>query len=145
MMRCRQKTYTTEAPVPRQPVLICHGSLVKAGLPILLTPMARRNFDSTGTIRVRMMCMLKSFAIISYWEQSIPCLIWIDHSRLCNIPVGSRKIRRLLFNHLRPESTPITGPGKEDNTHFSELGARIVAPTGPWPKYANNCPNWSNG
>ena len=34
---------------------------------------------------------------------------------------------KLLFNHLKPGEHPNYPDGKEDNTHFSELGARKVA------------------
>ena len=34
---------------------------------------------------------------------------------------------KLLFLHLKPREHPNYPAGKEDNTHFSELGARLVA------------------
>jgi len=34
---------------------------------------------------------------------------------------------KLLFLHLKPGEHPNYPDGKEDNTHFSELGARLIA------------------
>jgi lysophospholipase L1-like esterase len=34
---------------------------------------------------------------------------------------------KLLFNHLAPNEHPNYQKGKEDNTHFNELGARMIA------------------
>ena len=34
---------------------------------------------------------------------------------------------KLLFNHLKPGEHPNYPDGKEDNTHYNELGARLVA------------------
>jgi lysophospholipase L1-like esterase len=34
---------------------------------------------------------------------------------------------KLLFNQLKPGEHPNYPDGKEDNTHFNELGARLMA------------------
>jgi lysophospholipase L1-like esterase len=53
------------------------------------------------------------------------CLIWIKNTSF--VSANGVENSKLLFNHLIPGDHPNYPDGKEDNTHFSELGARLVA------------------
>lgn len=120
-----KKTYTTEAQFHANLVQYVTEARSKQATPILLTPMARRNFDSTGTIRGTHDVYAQIIREVAR-EQSIPLF---DMDRITQALYQQLGVERskLLFNHLRPGEHPNYPEGKEDNTHFSELGARIVA------------------
>jgi|SRR5688572_2048795 len=92
---------------------------------ILLTPVARRKFDSTGKIVgthdvyaqiVREVAAKEKVPLIDMdiKAQQLYQQIGVEHSKL-------------LFLQLKPGEHPNHPEGKEDNTHFSELGARMIA------------------
>lgn len=97
----------------------------KKGIPVLFTPVSRRKFDSHGiaqeTHKIYTAAMLQ-FAD----SMKIPVI---------NMDVMTRELyhrfgdstSRLLFLQLKPGEHPNYPNGKEDNTHFSELGARLTA------------------
>ena len=93
--------------------------------PVLLTPVARRSFDSTG----KLMDTHKIYAGIvrSVAAQLNVPLIDVDaKSRTLLQELGVEK-SIFLFNHLEKGEHPNYPDGKKDNTHFNELGARIMA------------------
>jgi lysophospholipase L1-like esterase len=97
----------------------------KKGIPVLFTPVSRRKFDTQGiaqeTHKIYTAAMLQ-FAD----SMKIPVI---------NMDVMTRELyqqfgdstSRLLFLQLKPGEHPNYPNGKEDNTHFSELGARLTA------------------
>jgi len=93
--------------------------------PVLLTPVARRKFDSTGRIVgthdvysqiVRDVSAKENVPLIDMDKkgQELYQQMGVEHSKL-------------LFLQLKPGEHPNHPEGKEDNTHFSELGARLIA------------------
>jgi lysophospholipase L1-like esterase len=93
--------------------------------PILLTPVARRKFDSTGHIEgthdvysqiVREVAAKENVPLIDMDKkgQQLYQQMGVEHSKL-------------LFLQLKPGEHPNYPDGKEDNTHFNELGARLIA------------------
>ena len=97
----------------------------KKGIPILLTPMARRSFDSTGKI----ISTHEQYANIVREVAKETKVLFIDMDKksqelLQQLGVDDSKY---LFNHLKAGEHPNYPDGKEDNTHFSELGARKLA------------------
>jgi lysophospholipase L1-like esterase len=93
--------------------------------PVLLTPVARRKFDSTGKIVgthdvysqiVREVAAKENVPMIDMDKkgQQLYQQMGVEHSKL-------------LFLQLKPGEHPNHPEGKEDNTHFSELGARLIA------------------
>jgi lysophospholipase L1-like esterase len=97
----------------------------KKALPVLLTPVSRRSFDSTGQVRethpvytdvVKDVARAEGVVLIDLNEKSKALLQRFG-------PEGSK----LLFNHLQPGEHPNYPEGKKDDTHFNELGARLVA------------------
>ena len=93
--------------------------------PVLLTPVARRKFDSTGKIVgthdvysqiIRDVAAKENVPLIDMDKkgQQLYQQMGVEHSKL-------------LFLQLKPGEHPNHPEGKEDNTHFSELGARLIA------------------
>ena len=97
----------------------------KGAIPVLLTPVSRRKFDTTGTA-------LETHKAYSAYvkevaEQEKVLFIDLDaKSRELYQQVGKGD-SRLLFLQLKPGEHPNYPEGKDDNTHFNELGARLIA------------------
>jgi lysophospholipase L1-like esterase len=93
--------------------------------PLLLTPVGRRKFDPSGKVMPTHSVytpLVKEVAI-----QDTVLLIDADaHSQSLYQQMGP-EYSKLLFLQLKPGEHPNYPEGKEDNTHFSELGARLVA------------------
>ena len=97
----------------------------KKAIPVLLTSVARRKFDSTGILADTH----KQYADITRAvarEQNVVLLDVDKVSRELLQQMGPNASKHL-FNHLKPGEHPNYPEGKEDDTHFSELGARKIA------------------
>lgn len=97
----------------------------KKAIPVLITPVARRKFDSSGNIvnthevyagRVKNVASKLQVPLIDLNEKSMALLQQLG-------PQNST----FLFNHLAPGEHPNYPNGKADDTHFDELGARKMA------------------
>lgn len=97
----------------------------KGATPILFTPVSRRKFDSTGTA-------LETHKEYSAYVKEIASrenVFFIDldtKSRALYQQFGPEN-SKLLFLQLQPGQHPNYPEGKNDNTHFNELGARLIA------------------
>jgi lysophospholipase L1-like esterase len=120
-----KKTYTTETEFRDNLIKYVDEARGKKAIPVLLTPVARRKFDSTGKVVgthdvyaaiVRSVAVDKNVILIDADKkgQQIYQQMGVDNSKL-------------LFLQLQPGQHPNYPDGKEDNTHFSELGARLIA------------------
>ena len=97
----------------------------KKAQPILLTSMARRKFDEKG----------KVVGTHDEYAQIVRNVAKETKTPLIDIDPKSQKLLQdlgqdksaLLFNHLLPEEHPNYPKGKSDDTHFNELGARLMA------------------
>ncbi len=97
----------------------------KGAIPVLFTPVSRRKFDSTGTA-------LETHKEYSAYVKEVAAN---EHVLLIDLDTESRALyqqfgkenSKLLFLQLKPGEHPNYPDGKEDNTHFSELGARLIA------------------
>lgn len=97
----------------------------KKGNPILITPVTRRRFDSTGKVmetHAAYSPLVRSLAK----ELSVP-LIDLDKKSQQLLQEFGPENSKWLFLQLKPGEHPNYPEGKNDNTHFSELGARKVA------------------
>ena len=94
----------------------------KKATPILITPVARRKFDSSGHVVgthevysgiVRSVAADQKVMLIDLDKKSQELYeqLGVEHSKL-------------LFMQLKPGEHPNYPEGKDDNTHFNELGAR---------------------
>jgi lysophospholipase L1-like esterase len=97
----------------------------KKANPVLLTPVARRKFDTTGTIvgthEVYSAIVRKLAA-----EQKVPLIDLDRESQALLQKLGPEESKKL-FNYLAPGESVNYPEGRADDTHFSELGARKMA------------------
>jgi len=97
----------------------------KKGTPILITPVARRKFDSSGHV-------VGTHDVYSGIVRSVAAdqkvmLIDLDKKSQELYEQLGWEHSKLLFLQLRPGEHPNYPEGKDDNTHFNELGARVIA------------------
>ncbi len=93
--------------------------------PILLTPVARRKFDTTGKItgtHDQYAAIVRTVAK----ENELP-LIDMDPKSQALLQQLGPEHSKLLFLWLAPGENPNYPAGKQDDTHFNELGARMMA------------------
>lgn len=118
-------SYTTEAEFKTNLIKYINDTKAKNGIPVLITPVARRKFDAAG--RVEGTHEVYSAIVRQTAKDNNVALIDLDRKSqelLQNWGVDKSKY---LFNFLAPNEHPNYPEGKEDNTHFSELGARVMA------------------
>lgn len=120
-----KKTYTTEEEFTNNLVQYVKETRQRKAIPILITPVARRKFDSTGHI----------VGTHDVYAQLVRNVAKAEQVALIDLDVKSQSLyqqfgveySKLLFLQLKPGEHPNYPAGKDDNTHFSELGARLVA------------------
>jgi lysophospholipase L1-like esterase len=120
-----KKSYTTEADFKKNLIRYITEARVKQAIPVLITPVARRKFDSVGHIVSTHTAYSQLVRDVAK-DNKVP-LIDLDaksQQLLQQLGVESSK---LLFNHLEAGQNPNYPSGKQDDTHFSELGARRMA------------------
>ena len=93
--------------------------------PVLLTPVARRKFDSTGKI-VGTHDVYSQIVRDVATKENVPLIDMDKKGQQLYQQMGVEN-SKLLFLQLKPGEHPNHPDGKEDNTHFSELGARLIA------------------
>ncbi len=94
-------------------------------IPVLLSPVARRKFDSTGRI-VGTHDVYSQIVRDVAAKENIPLIDSDKKSQQLYQQMGVEN-SKLLFLQLKPGEHPNYPEGKEDNTHFNELGARLIA------------------
>jgi lysophospholipase L1-like esterase len=97
----------------------------KEAIPVLLTPVGRRNFDSAGKV-------METHHIYSQLTREVATeqkviLIDLDVRSQQLYQNFGKENSKLLFLQLKSGEHPNYPEGKEDNTHFTELGARLIA------------------
>nr|WKN40408.1 rhamnogalacturonan acetylesterase [Tunicatimonas sp. TK19036] len=97
----------------------------KQAKPVLITPVARRKFDEAGKI-VGTHDQYSEIVRTVAREQQVP-LIDLDRKSQALLQKLGVEPSKMLFNFLEPGEHPNYPDGREDNTHFSELGARKMA------------------
>ncbi|HEY6504439.1 MAG TPA: rhamnogalacturonan acetylesterase [Chitinophagaceae bacterium] len=120
-----KKTYTTEVEFSNNLVQYVRESRNKKAIPVLFTPVARRKFDSTGHI-------VGTHDVYSQIVRDVAAkgkvvMIDLDKKSQALYQQFGAENSKLLFLQLKPGEHPNYPEGKEDNTHFSELGARLIA------------------
>ena len=102
-----------------------HETKSKNATPILLTPVSRRKFDKEGKVvetHKEYSALVKEVAN----ETSVAFIDLDEKSRALYQQFGEEN-SKLLFLQLQPGEHPNYPDGKVDNTHFSEMGARLIA------------------
>jgi lysophospholipase L1-like esterase len=120
-----KKTATTEKEFENNLVQYVQDSRSKKAIPVLITPVARLKFDSTGRI----------VGTHDVYAQIVRNVAKAQQVSLIDLDKKSQQLyqqlgveaSRLLFVYLEPGQHPNYPDGKKDDTHFSELGARLVA------------------
>lgn len=120
-----KKTYTTETEFSNNLTQYVKEAREKQAIPVLLTPMARRKFDSTGHITGTHDVYAQIIRDVAKTEHVI--LFDMDKQTQTLYQQFGMENSKLLFLQLKPGEHPNHPDGKEDNTHFSELGARLLA------------------
>jgi lysophospholipase L1-like esterase len=97
----------------------------KKAMPVLLTPVSRRKFDKDGNA----VETHKEYSVLTREVANEQNVLFIDldeKSRVLYQQFGPEN-SKLLFLQLQPGEHPNYPEGKNDNTHFNELGARLIA------------------
>ena len=118
-------TYTPEDQFAANLVRFITESKNKKAFPLLITPVARRKFDSVGHIEethATYAAIVRKVAA----EQRVP-LIDLDKSSQDLLRQFGPEESKFLFNYLEPKENPNYPEGSHDDTHFNELGARRMA------------------
>lgn len=97
----------------------------RKAIPILFTPVSRRKFDSSGHA-VETHPVYAELVKQVGKETMVYVMDLNEKSRAMYEQYGPVN-SKLLFNYLQPGEHPNYPEGKEDNTHFNELGARKIA------------------
>jgi lysophospholipase L1-like esterase len=120
-----KKSYATEDEFKANLIRFITETKNKKATPVLLTPVARRNFDSTG--KVAGTHELYSAIVRSIARQYNIPFIDLDKESQALLQKMGVESSKLLYNQLEPGEHPNYPQGVTDNTHFNELGARKVA------------------
>lgn len=120
-----KRTYTTEEQFQRNLLKYVTEARSKKAIPVLITPVARRAFDSTGYITGTHDVYSQLVRNVAQ-KNNVP-LIELDKKSQAMLQSFGVENSKWLFNHLKPGEHPNYPQGVQDNTHFSELGARKVA------------------
>jgi lysophospholipase L1-like esterase len=120
-----KKTYTREDQFKANLAKFVTESRNKKAIPVLITPVARRKFDSTGKIEETHAVYTQLVKDVAK-KYGVP-LIDLDEESQELIQRFGPEASKYLYNYLLPGENPHYPDGKEDNTHFSEFGARKIA------------------
>lgn len=97
----------------------------KKAIPVLITPVARRTFDSDGNIKESHPVYTDVVRSVAK-QMEVPFIDLNEKSKALYQQMGP-DASRYLFNYLQPGVHPNYPDGKKDDTHFNELGARKIA------------------
>ena len=97
----------------------------KKAIPIVLTPVSRRKFNPEG-IAVETHKQYSAIVREIAKEHNVFFIDLDEKSRELYQRFGPEN-SKLLFLQLQPGEHPNYPEGKDDNTHFNELGARLIA------------------
>jgi lysophospholipase L1-like esterase len=97
----------------------------KKAIPVLLTPVTRRQFDSTAHIKETH--QIYSDIVREVAKQYNVILIDLDEKSKMLLQQFGAENSKWLFMQLEPGEHPNYPEGRNDNTHFNELGARLIA------------------
>jgi lysophospholipase L1-like esterase len=120
-----KKTYTTEIEFKNNLKRYVAEARGKKATPILLTPMARRKFDANGKIEGTH--DVYSHIVIDVAKEEKVVLFDMDKITQQLYQQFGVENSKLLFMQLKPSEHPNYPDGRDDNTHFNELGARLIA------------------
>jgi lysophospholipase L1-like esterase len=106
-------------------VTFINGTRNKKAIPVLITPVSRRKFDSAGNAMETHAVYSKIVREVAQ-QYKVP-LIDLDRMSLQLLQQYGPKNSILLFNQLEAGENPNYPSGIQDNTHFNAYGARRIA------------------
>ncbi|MEO5594722.1 MAG: rhamnogalacturonan acetylesterase [Chitinophagaceae bacterium] len=118
-------SYTTASEFKTNLIKYVNDTKNKKAIPVLLTPVARRKFDASG--KVEGTHEIYSAIVRQVAKENNVVLIDLDKKSQELLQQWGEEKSNYLFNHLVAGEHPNYPGGKEDNTHFNELGARVIA------------------
>ncbi|MCC3157490.1 rhamnogalacturonan acetylesterase [Hymenobacter sp. 15J16-1T3B] len=120
-----KRSYTTETEFQQNLLRFVTETRAKKAMPVLLTPVARRKFDAAGKVEDTHAAYAELVRKVARANQ-VP-LIDLSQTSMALLQQFGVENSKLLFNQLVPGEHPNYPDGRDDNTHFSELGARRMA------------------
>lgn len=120
-----KKSFTTESEFKTNLMKYVMESKQKKAIPILLTPVARRTFDNQGQLTESHKGYSEIVRQVAL-ENNVQ-LIDLDKDSQALLKTLGPEDSKFLYNHLAIGEHPNYPQGKQDNTHFNELGARKMA------------------
>ncbi|MGI4021678.1 MAG: rhamnogalacturonan acetylesterase [Janthinobacterium lividum] len=118
-------TYTPEADFKTNLIKFINETKSKKAIPVLITPVARRKFDAAG--KVEETHSIYAELVRKTAQETKVALIDLDKESQELLQKYGPETSKYLYNHLNAGENPNYPEGKEDDTHFSELGARKMA------------------
>lgn len=97
----------------------------KGAIPILFSSVARRNFNEQGVLISSHIEYTQETRMIAK-EYKVPFIDLEYYSELLELSYGPEKSKKLHL-HFTPGEVPYYPDGKDDNTHFSILGATEIS------------------
>ena len=125
MKSLQKKNATTETEFRNNLTQYIKEAKAKGARPVLITPVARRKFDSEGNVMGTHEVYSKIVRDVAKLNETP--LIDLDKKSQALYQKMGVENSKLLLLHLQPGEHPNYPDGKTDDTHFSELGARLVA------------------
>jgi lysophospholipase L1-like esterase len=120
-----KKSYVTEQDFKTNLVKYITDTRSRKANPVLITPVARRKFDSSGHIQETHAVYAQIVRDVAR-ENNVPLIDLSEKSKAYYQQLGP-DASKARFNYLTPAEHPNYPDGKQDDTHFSELGARKIA------------------
>jgi lysophospholipase L1-like esterase len=120
-----KQTFTTKEQFEANLKRYVTETRAKKAFPVLITPVARRKFDSSGKI-VDTHEVYSAIVRTVAKQENVP-LIDLDKKSQGLLQQLGPQDSKWLYNYLTPGEHPNYPQGKQDDTHFSELGARKMA------------------
>ncbi|KAA9332317.1 rhamnogalacturonan acetylesterase [Hymenobacter busanensis] len=117
--------YTSPEDYRRNLLKFVAETRAKKANPVLITPVTRRKFDKEGRIMETHVEYSAATAEVAT-AQKVP-LIDLDRMSRNLLQQYGADGSKVLFLQLGPDEHPNYPQGRNDNTHFSELGARKMA------------------
>lgn len=124
-VKSKINTYTTPEEFTANLKKYIGDAREKKMIPVLLTPVARRKFDTTG--KIEQTHQEYSTLVRKVAEEEKLLFIDLDAQSMKLYQQFGVENSKLLFCQLKSGEHPNYPDGKDDNTHFNELGARLIA------------------
>ena len=124
-VKSKVNTYTTPEEFTANLKKYIGDAREKKMIPVLMTPVARRKFDAAGKIEQTHQEYSALVRKLATEEKAL--FIDLDTQSMQRYQQFGVENSKLLFCQLKPGEHPNYPDGKDDNTHFNELGARLIA------------------